>query len=135
MHYHAHIYIYIIIIIFFFTCIVSLYHNDPTPCKIDVDWFFRYIWQYIMYIYIYMSNHHPSHLKPHGGVMVSSQIKPKAVKLVFAVSLVSMQHYGVRARTSWIRMRMCELSNISSSRLLFQWARIFLPVDCCFSEL
>jgi hypothetical protein len=35
-----------------------------------------------------------------------SQVKPKTIKLVFVVSLISMQHQWVRARTGWLRIIM-----------------------------
>ena len=40
-----------------FTCIVSLYRNDPTPVRLIVDWFFRrgiYIYIILQCIYIYI---------------------------------------------------------------------------------
>ena len=53
------------------------------------------------------------------------RVKPKTIELVFATSLLSMQHEGVRAKTStdwlWIRI-MCQWSNMSTHESLFQWA-------------
>ena len=73
-----------------------------------------------------------------GGVMVSvltfslvdhgfepDRVKPKTIKLVFVASFLSTHHLGERARTGWlgIMMIMCP-SEV-----------IWLPGDCCFSEL
>jgi hypothetical protein len=52
------------------------------------------------------------------------RIKLKTIKLVFAVSLLCMQHYGVRAKTGWLG------SGISCPS-----GATFLPANCRFSEL
>ena len=36
---------------------------------------------------------------------VPGQVKPKTLKLVFAASPLSTQHYGKRAKTGWLRIR------------------------------
>jgi hypothetical protein len=48
--------------------------------------------------------------------------KPKTMKLVFVASLLSTQHWGERAKTGWLGIRiMCP----SGATCLF--------ADCCFS--
>ena len=37
-------------------------------------------------------------------------IKPKTIKLVFVASLLRTQHYGVRANTLWLTIRIKYLS-------------------------
>jgi uncharacterized membrane protein len=46
------------------------------------------------------------------------------MKLVFAVSMISMEHSEVKAKTGWLRIRMMCTSRVKS-----------LPEVCCFSEL
>jgi len=58
------------------------------------------------------------------GFVVGSRVKPKTMKLVFAVSSLSTQNKGVRAKTGWL-----EISTI------YQNGVTCLPADCCFSEL
>jgi hypothetical protein len=36
---------------------------------------------------------------------VDCRVKPKAIKLLFVASLLSIQHKGERAKTSWLGMR------------------------------
>ena len=52
---------------------------------------------------------------------VSNHIEYKK-KLVFAASLLKKQHYGVRAKTGWLRIRiMCQSGpTLSIGELLFQ---------------
>jgi hypothetical protein len=58
------------------------------------------------------------------GFEHSTWVKPKTITLAFATSLLSMQHLGVRATTSWHRIRtMCP------------GGATCLHPDCCFSEL
>ena len=52
------------------------------------------------------------------------RIEPKTVKLVFVASLLSTQHYGERAKTGWLGIRIVCPSGMTC-----------LPADCCFSEL
>ena len=54
----------------------------------------------------------------------AGQIKPKTIKLVFVASPLSTQHSGERAKTDWLRIRIMYLSGA-----------LYLPADCCFSEL
>jgi hypothetical protein len=63
-----------------------------------------------------------------GGVMVNvvdrGFVKPKTIKLEYVASPLSTQHYGERAKTGSLRIRiMCP-----------NGATCF-PADCCFSEL
>jgi hypothetical protein len=44
--------------------------------------------------------------------------------LVFVASLLSTQHYGERAKTGWLGIRIVCPSGMTC-----------LPADCCFSEL
>jgi hypothetical protein len=54
-----------------------------------------------------------------------SLVKPKTTRLVFAASLLSTQHYRVRAKTGWIRIGIkCCASGATCLFLVF-----------CFSEL
>ena len=46
-------------------------------------------------------------------------IKPKTMKLLCVASPLSTQHYGVRAKTGWLGIRILYLSGAT----------------CCFSEL
>jgi hypothetical protein len=55
---------------------------------------------------------------------IPGQVKLQTIKLVFAASLLSRQHQGVRTKTGWLRMRIISASVASC-----------LSVDCCFSEL
>jgi hypothetical protein len=51
-------------------------------------------------------------------------VKPKTIKLEYVASPLSTQHYGERAKTGWLGIRiMCP-----------NGATCF-PADCCFSEL
>ena len=52
------------------------------------------------------------------------RVKPMTIKLVFVASPLSMQHYGERAMTGWLGIRiMCpKWGTMSISRMLFQWA-------------
>ena len=54
----------------------------------------------------------------------SGQVYPKIVELVFGASLPSMQHWDVRSKTGWLRIRVMCWSGATC-----------LPADCCFSEL
>ena len=49
------------------------------------------------------------------------RVKAKTIKFVFAASLLGMQHYGVRARTGWVRIKiMCpEWGDMSTCKVLF----------------
>ena len=58
----------------------------------------------------------------HGFEPGSGQIK--TIKLVFAASPLSMQHYGVRAKTGWLKIR-----------IMYQSGATCLSTDCYFSEL
>jgi len=51
-------------------------------------------------------------------------VKPKTIKLVFAVSHLSTEHYWVRAQTGCLGIRI----------LCPRWAT-YLHADCCFNEL
>ena len=51
-------------------------------------------------------------------------VKPKTIKLVFVASWLSTQHWGERARTGWLEIRIMCPSGATC-----------LPADCCFSEL
>ena len=51
------------------------------------------------------------------------QVKPKIIKLVFAVCPLNVQHYGVKAKTGWHGIRIVCLSGAKR-----------LTADCCFSE-
>ena len=52
------------------------------------------------------------------------RVKPKTMKLIYVGSSLSTQHYGERAKTGWLGIRiMCPSGTIC------------LPADCCFSEL
>ena len=47
-------------------------------------------------------------LSAEGLYLIPSQVKPKTLKLLFAASLLNMQHLGVRGKTGWPRVRiMC----------------------------
>ena len=72
-----------------------------------------------------------------GGVMVSMLAsgavdcgcepwsgQTKTIKLVFVASPLSTQHLGERAKTGWLGIRIMCLNGV-----------IYLPVNCCFSEL
>ena len=50
--------------------------------------------------------------------------KPKTTKLVFVASPLSTQHYGVKAKTGWLGIRIMCPSGATC-----------LSTDCCFSEL
>ena len=52
------------------------------------------------------------------------RVKPKTIKLVFVASPLCTQHYGVRAKTGWLGIRIMCPSGATC-----------LPADCCFSEL
>jgi len=53
------------------------------------------------------------------------RVKPKTIRLVFvAVSPLSVQHKGVRAKTGWLGIRIMCPSGAT-----------YLSADCCFSEL
>ena len=64
------------------------------------------------------------------GMLASSMVdrefehKPKTIKLVFVASLLSTQHYGERAKTGWLGIR-----------IMYQSGATCLSEDCCFSEL
>ena len=50
---------------------------------------------------------------------IPGQVQSKTLKLVFAVSLLSMQHLGVRANTGWLSQNNVSVeSDASSCRLL-----------------
>ena len=55
---------------------------------------------------------------------IPSLVKPKTIKLVFVASPPSRQHYGVRAKTRWLRIQiMCpSCRDMSTHGLLFQSA-------------
>ena len=55
---------------------------------------------------------------------ILGQVNRKIMKLVFAVSMISMEHSEVKAKTGWLRIRMMCSSRVKS-----------LPEVCCFSEL
>ena len=55
--------------------------------------------------------------------------KPKTIKLVFVASPLSTQHYGVRAKTNWLRIRIMSLC------VRVRSGSTCLSADCCFSEL
>ena len=51
-------------------------------------------------------------------------IKQKTITLVFVASLLSTQHYGQRAKTGWLGIR-----------IICQSGAPCLSADCCLSEL
>ena len=51
-----------------------------------------------------------------------SHIKPKIIKFVFAASLLSMQHQGLRAKIGCLGIKIMRLME-----------RHVYPLDCCFS--
>jgi len=60
-----------------------------------------------------------------GRRVESSLVSPKTMKLAFVASLLSTQHEGERAVTSWLGIRIMypKWSNLSIRELLFQGAR------------
>ena len=50
--------------------------------------------------------------------------QPSTITLVFVASTKSMQHYGERAKTGWLGIRIMCPSGVAC-----------LPADCCFIEL
>ena len=52
------------------------------------------------------------------------RVKPKTMKMVFAVSPLSSQQYGLKAKTGWLGIRMMCPSGLT-----------YLPLNCCFTEL
>jgi hypothetical protein len=54
----------------------------------------------------------------------SGRVKPNIIKLIFAASSPSRQHYVVQAKTGWLGIRIICLNGATC-----------LPTDCCFSEL
>jgi hypothetical protein len=46
------------------------------------------------------------------------------IKFVFVASPLSTQHYGERAKTGWLGIR-----------IVCPTGATYLPADCCFSEL
>ena len=52
------------------------------------------------------------------------RVKPKTMKFVFVASPLSMQLYGIKAKTGWLGIR-----------IFCQNGATCLPVDCCLSQL
>jgi hypothetical protein len=52
------------------------------------------------------------------------RLKLKTIKIIFAAFPLNMQHWGVRTKTGWLKIRMmCPIGGT------------YIPTDCCFSEL
>jgi len=53
------------------------------------------------------------------GMLASSRVKPKTIKLIFAAFSLSMQHLRVRAKTGWLNQdNVSEWNNMTTHRLL-----------------
>ena len=54
----------------------------------------------------------------------SDRVKPKTIKFLFVAYLLSTQHWGERATTGWLGIRIMCLSRVTC-----------MSADCCFGEL
>ena len=93
--------------------------NKPCQCR-NIDYYYLRIQGWILVKIIFLISEDSTLKKNHicsvmFSMLVSSAVddlfsdrdwvKPKTIQLVFIAGPLSMQHYGVRAKTGWLRIR------------------------------